>query len=357
MYSNLVSGAGAGQPAAGLPGPCSTGAFGRRPPHDRSGASADERTACEVSPRSRYQSLLPTVLALWLGVAGTSPASFARDVPVPHDQSFSAQWDTRELSETHALWTAVLAEHVDEAGLVDYAAIGPDQRYREYLFRLAHTDPGGLPDDAHKLAFWINAYNALAIQGVLETLPADGKKWSSYSVLAVKLEGKGFFDGLRFQVGGRRYALDEIEKAVLLRYASAVGDRADHYGLVGPRIPDPRVHFALVCCAKGCPPLRRAAYLGQSIDAELGQVTRRFVADRSRCRVDSRRRVLHVSKLLEWYGGDLTKTSYHPHAESVPAFLGRYAAEPRLAESLSSGPWRIEYLDYDWALNLQRQPD
>ncbi|MHC4065939.1 MAG: DUF547 domain-containing protein [Planctomycetota bacterium] len=281
-------------------------------------------------------------------------AAAARDVSVPADAEFARQWNKTDLGETHALWTAAVSDHVDEAGLVDYDAIRSDRRFREYLYRLGHTDPGVLPGDAHKLAFWLNAYNALAIQGVLETLPVDTARWPAYSVLAVKVDGKGFFEGLQFLVGGRRYGLDEIEKAVLLHDPARIGKATDAYLRVGPRTPDPRIHFALVCCARGCPPLQRWAYRGEALDEQLTDVTRKFAADPARCRFNADRKVLSVSQLLEWYHRDLVNERFEPHAESVTKFLARYVSDSKLTSSLENDRWRIEYLPYDWALNLKR---
>ena len=303
--------------------------------------------------RSKHSPPVGLLVAICLTNWAT-PGAAARDVPVPADPAFANRWNKTDLGETHAMWSAVLSDRVDEVGLVDYAALRGDRRYREYLHRLAHTDPGGLANDNHKLAFWINAYNALAIQGVLETLPVDTQKWPTYSVLAVRIDGEDFFKGLRFVVAGRRYGLDEIEKAILLRAPAWFDKDPAGYGRLGPRTPDPRVHFALVCCAKGCPPLQRRAYRGGEIDRQLAEAARKFAADPARCRFDVGRKVLSVSQLLQWYAEDLTSERFAPHAESVAKFLARYVADPKVAASLGNDRWRIEYLPYDWTLNLRR---
>ena len=138
------------------------------------------------------------LFAIWC----SSVASVAaRDVDVPKSGAFSPSW--AEADFDHTLWTEVLSEYVNDEGLVNYAAIGKDERYREYLHRLANTNPADLANGTARLAFWINAYNALAIQGVLETLPDDVQDWPTYSVLRVSVSGirekdKGFFAGLRF---------------------------------------------------------------------------------------------------------------------------------------------------------------
>lgn len=253
----------------------------------------------------------------------------------------------------------MLAAHVDDAGLVDYSAMAGDTRFREYLYRLAHTDPTGVGDGRARLAFWINAYNALVVQGVVATLPADRKAWYDYTVLSVEVagidaRGKGFFEGLRFVVGGRRYSLDEIEHAVLLQRPERMGADGAWYRSVGPSPPDVRIHFALVCAARGCPKLRREAYGARRIDEQLAAAVTRFVRDADRVRFDRRAHTMRVSELLAWYGDDLTNRRYSGHAGSVAAFLARYVDDPALARSLGTEVWRTEYLPYDWSLNVRR---
>jgi len=281
----------------------------------------------------------------------------ARDLRVPTSSAFASDWNRSRFD--HGLLDGVLVDHVNASGHVDYAAIREDTRFNEYLYRLSETDPAALPDDNARLAFWINAYNALVIQGVLETLPDDRDGWSSFNVLEVDVPGfaepgKSFFRGLKFSVGGRRYALDEIEHGVLLQRKEWVEKNPRHYRSVGAGTPDPRIHFALVCAAKGCVKLKRGAYTASAVDRQLGQAVRGFVQDKDRIRISRGRRTIHLTKLLDWYGGDLTDTAFEPHAGSVPAFLARYVSDDALARSLRSDKWTIEWIDYDWTLNLQR---
>ncbi len=304
--------------------------------------------------------MLSSVFLVSILIAGAPPGA-GRDVPVPASDSFATSWDQTHFE--HNLWSAVLARHVDESGLVDYAAIKKDDRFREYLYRLANTSPVGLADDGSpagdpRLAFWINAYNALVIQGVLETLPADSTRWKQYSVLEVDVpgvarRGKGFFVGLRFKVGQRRYNLDEIEKAVLLQGPPRDSGKVDLYRSVGPKKPDARVHFALVCAAKGCPKLWTKSYDGASIDRQLDQAARRFVRDPKRTVFDLTGRTVNVSQLADWYKEDFTSPGMSGHAGSVIEFLSRYVDDGELARSLSEEAWRIAYLDYDWKLNVR----
>jgi hypothetical protein len=261
-----------------------------------------------------------------------------REAPPPNAQpGFQADWDHRNFS--HELWDRALQRHVTAEGLVDYASLVTDAAFREYLFRLAHTEPEGLGSDEDRLAFWINAYNALTVQGVLETLPDERSAWPEYSVSEQRIGGKSFWRGLLFLVGGRRYSLDRIEHQILRKEKG---------------LRDPRIHVALVCAARGCPPLWNHAYEARHIREQLAAAMRRYVSDPRQCRFDIDKRIVTLSRIFEWYGGDFTANGFSPRADSVPAFLSGYVEDLVLAESLRTDKWRVRYLaSYGWKLNLK----
>lgn len=304
----------------------------------------------ETQHVKQSRGILLALLTVWTPVD-------AQDMPVPRDASFASRWSRAPFE--HDLLDAALRTHVDATGLVDYAAIARDHGFAEYLHRLAHADPADLGGSEAKLAFWINAYNAFAIQGVVATLPDDRSTWARYSVLDIEVEGatergKVFFTGLRFLVGGRRYTLDEIEKAVLLRHSAQTARNPSLYQAVGPDRADPRIHFALVCAARGCPVLHAGAYEAHRIDMMLEEAVGRFVNDTKRTIFDKNTHTMRVSRLLDWYQADLTGERFTPRAESVILFLAPHVKDAGLARSLLGEPWKTEYLDYDWKLNVQR---
>lgn len=293
----------------------------------------------------------------WAGLWWCVGATWAVDVPVPSSSAFSPSWDKVRFS--HSLWGEVLTAHVGDDGLVDYASLGQDERFREYLFRLARTDPRGLVSADARLAYWLNAYNAFAIKGVLETRPIDPDEWTQYSVLSVKvsgvlLPGKGFFVGLKFEAGGERYSLDQIEKAILLGKVGLFDGRGELYKAVGPGGPDARIHMALVCAARGCPKLSREAFEGSRVHQQLDALVGAFTRDSERCRFDLERKVLKVSKLVRWYGDDFSNPAFNPHARSVTDFFARFVGDERLAASLRKDRWKLSYLSYDWGVNARR---
>ena len=264
-------------------------------------------------------------------VADKPPASTVKG-PESAPGSAAAAFD-------HGSWNEVLGKFVDDRGLVNYAGIAESAAFREYLKRLADFNAAALKDDGVRLAFWINAYNALTIRAVLRTLGGDRAKWSEYSILDQKIDGQSLWKGMSFDVGGGRWTLDAIEHEILRKRDG---------------LRDPRIHVALVCAAGSCPPLWNRAYLGREVKEQLAAAMRRFVSDPRQCAIDGKKRTIRISRVFDWYAADFTDPRFSPRAESIPAFLARSVDDAALARSLRTGDWRVEYFEYNWKLNLQR---
>lgn len=248
--------------------------------------------------------------------------------------------ESRELATTidHGLWDALLTAHVDDSGRVDYAAMARDERLDQYLDRLKSTRAEGLSDADARLAFWINAYNALTVRAVLDTLPAAPSKWPEYKISEQKVDGKSLWKGRRFDVGGERRTLDEIEHEILRKRDG---------------LRDPRMHAALVCAARGCPHLWNRAYMGGKVRDQLADAMRRFANDPGQVRWGAATKTLHVSKILDWYGSDFTNSKFSPHAESIGKFLAEHVEDEALAERLRAFDGAMQFNEYDWRLNIQ----
>lgn len=293
---------------------------------------------------------IPAVIGLF--VAGVA---WGKDVEPPQKvDRFKDDWD--EVNFDHQLFTDALHEFVDAEGLLDYDGLRKNRKFNEYLYRLAQTDPAGLPSNDAKTAFWINAYNALVIKGVIETRGLDHRFWSDYSVkrvfpMDVEEVNRTFFRGVRFVVGGERYTLDEIEKGVLLGAASAAGDRLPLFQAVGPAVRDARVHLALVCGALGCPPLSREAYDPDKLDDQLTGRARAFVKDAARCRIDAANRRVEISQLFDWYAADFSNPQFLPRVASVFEFLAKYVEDEAERHSLAGSDWQVTYIPFDWTTN------
>ena len=229
----------------------------------------------------------------------------------------------------HAGFTAILDGVVDEDGYVDYAALKAHPGALDaYVVRLAQTDPVNLPD-ADRLAFWLNAYNAYTLYLVRERYPVG-------SILGT--DTGPFIPGVNSPfaaefavVGGERMSLDDIE-----------------HGVVREEFDEPRVHFALVCAAVSCPPLRDEAYRGDALDDQLDDQGRRFIRNPLRNQVDLNRGEVVLSKIFDWFKKDFGDSS-----DDVQRFLAPYAATEAERAALAAARLDVEYADYDWSLNDQ----
>jgi hypothetical protein len=232
--------------------------------------------------------------------------------PTPEVPALEDDWN-------HTAWNTVVSTYVDDAGRVDYAGLKANAEHSAlldaYTAWIASTDIGDL-GDADKLAFYINAYNALVVNAVLDAYPID-------SVEAVP----GFFDMATYVVAGTDMTLNQLENDVL---------RED--------FEEPRIHFALVCAAVSCPPLRNEAYVGSSLDEQLEDQTVDFI--RATTVIDEDNRQIHLSKIFEWYYPDFEWQG------SVRGFVGRRLPEAGGAALRRTTNFLI-YDDYNWALNDQ----
>jgi hypothetical protein len=215
----------------------------------------------------------------------------------------------------HALFTRVLSRHVAQGG-VDYAAIREDKRFEEYLVALGKVEPGAMKDEKERLAFWVNAYNAFTIKLILDHYPVK-------SIRDITQGETGPWDIVWIEIGRKKFSLNQIEHAIIRK-----------------EFDDPRIHAALVCAAKSCPPLRSEAYTAQRLDAQLRDNMIVFLRDTSKNRYDTATNTLYLSELFHWYGGDFVQQ----HGSAAAYVLKELGVTP------SSSP-TIQYLTYDWSLN------
>lgn len=215
-----------------------------------------------------------------------------------------------------APFDAVLAEHARGGGFDYRGATGQDRkRLAAYLANLGDADPKALAE-AEKKAFFINAYNAMAIAIVLERYPVKSIR-----------DIDGAFDKIRHRVGGEMLALDDIENRL----------RA---------MKDARIHFAIVCASKSCPPLAARAYTAAGLDGALDTQGRVFVNDPSKNRFDRSAGRVSLSKIFDW-----NRKEFERDGGSVLKYVARDVSDPALSRWLSERPLPPEFLEYDWSLN------
>jgi hypothetical protein len=218
----------------------------------------------------------------------------------------------------HGTYAELLARYVAN-GVVNYAGFKADEaRLDQYLKVLEQVDPERLPRD-EQFAFFINAYNAWTIKLILTGYP--GVK--SIKDLGSLLQSPWKKEIVR--IHGNIFTLDHIEHDILR-----------------PRFKDPRVHFAINCAAKSCPPLLSEPYRGEVLDAQLTRATADFLNQPANSRLEGS--TLGVSSIFKWFAEDFNK--------DVVGFYLKYT-QGDLKQKLEAGRGRIEvkYMDYDWSLN------
>lgn len=231
----------------------------------------------------------------------------------------------------HALFDELLRRHVVD-GMVDYDAFAAAPEFPRYLDLLARTDPATLPRD-EQLAFWINAYNAYTI--ALINTHGERRSIRNINKSLGFIKGYGPWNEKIAVVGGTAYGLDHIEQKI-----------------IRPRFQEPRIHFALVCAAKGCPPLRSEAYTGARLEAQLEEQTRLFLLESpTKNRVDVATRTVYVSNVFSFRDYE---RDFGGSKAGVARFIARYHPAGPARELLESGRWATWVVtDYDWSLNAR----
>ncbi|MBW2313961.1 MAG: DUF547 domain-containing protein [Deltaproteobacteria bacterium] len=275
-------------------------------------------------------------LLLLLGLSGCASTIHPLQLPNP-----------RALPPTefsHAGLDRVLERFVDEDGLVDYAALGREPFVLgTYLGQLAAYSPVSHPalfaNSNARLAYWLNAYNAVALRLVLEHYPITSVRDIEAWWTAALPEGAGFFYGYRFPLGGRSTSLYTLENRIVRR-----------------GFPDPRIHFALNCASLGCPVLPRQAFDPARLDEQLAHETRRFLSAARNFRLDEATRTAWLSAIFDGYEGDFTKWQSRRGGDaSLLAFVADHAgpeAAAAAARAATEG-FTVRFHEHDWRLNDQ----
>jgi len=219
----------------------------------------------------------------------------------------------------HSVFDMLLHKHVTEGGFVDYDGLKKDLAALDtYLASIGTADVETLGRD-ERLTFLINAYNAFTLRLILDHQPLDSIK---------DIPSDQRWDAKRWAVAGDTYSLNQIE-----------------HELIRPKFAEPRVHFALVCAAVGCPPLRAEAFTGARLEEQLTDQTRYVHTHPRWFQLNEPKGELALTALYDWYGGDFTQ-----HASSVTAFAAQYS--PELVRLINAGNEpRVTFLDYSWKLN------
>ncbi len=258
--------------------------------------------------RTQVSALLAALAALFLLVTPAAADDAAYDALLARYVSASADGVNRV---DYARW---VANRADRAALDAYVAALENER------------PSTFARD-RAFAYWVNLYNAVTLQVVLERYPVR-------SIRDIRSEGTGLDPrGLigpwrtkRVTVEGRRLSLDDTENSVLR-----------------PTFNDPRVHYAINCASIGCPNLMARAWRAETLNADLDAAASAYINHPRGVSVSGNGEV-RVSSIYRWFREDFGGSD-----ANVMAHLRRYAS-PELAARLQDAD-RIAGHSYDWALN------
>jgi len=242
-------------------------------------------------------------------------------------------------------YAELLKRYVDGGGVVNYKAIKANRAILDsFTSSLAELDAGVYKtwSEHKKIAFWINAYNSLTLKAIVDNYPIQSTFWGRrlYPENSIR-QIKDVWKKLTFSVMGEGITLDGIEHNKL-RVA----------------FNEPRIHMALVCAAKSCPSLRNEPYYGDKLDSQLEQQSTVFHQSKKRFRIDKHSKIVFMSKIFEWFGGDFKKTysvkgSFNGHNATERAALNFISLHINKGDAsyLKNGSYSLKYLEYDWSLN------
>jgi hypothetical protein len=213
----------------------------------------------------------------------------------------------------HASYTAILGAHVVNGG-VNYKALkASPQALDRYIGSLTavreHTFKTW--SEAQQIAFLSNLYNAATLKLIVDHYPIK-------SIKEIGSLFKGPWDQPVVTLFGKTITLNRLEHGIL---------RKDY--------DEPRLHMALVCAAKSCPPLRSEAYTADRLNEQFDDQSKTYLTSPSGLQLDRPRGEIRLSAIFKWYGGDFP---------SVTGFVSQYSGHKVTG-------LKIRYIDYDWSLN------
>ena len=218
-----------------------------------------------------------------------------------------------------AAWASVLSEHVDERGRIDFAGVaGKPQQLESFVAWIATTSPAknptAFPTKEAGLAYYLNAYNALAMYNVIRSgIPPE--------LDSIKVK---FFGLTSFTIGGKTMSLNTLETKI-----------------VRP-MGDPRVHFALNCMVRGCPRLPREPFEAARLDQQLEAAAKLFFNEDRNVQLLPEKQTVRFSEILRFYTDDFLK-----QAPSLTGYANRYR------EARIPAGWKEDFIPYDWVVNKQ----
>jgi hypothetical protein len=221
----------------------------------------------------------------------------------------------------YSQWNRLLKTYYDPARGFDYGSLkAKDAKALQTLRQQLGSVNVAALNRKQQLAYWINVYNINTVATIVESYPVASIRDLSTDPLIFTVFKK---DRVPFQ--GRLISLDDVENEKIRE-----------------SFHDPRIHFAINCAAKSCPPIRSEAYNGANVDAQLDDQVRRFVASHVRFERNGGNLTMRTTKIMDWFSKDFGDPA---------AFLRKYAPADKQKLIAAAKDIDLEYDDYDWSLN------
>lgn len=239
-----------------------------------------------------------------------SVKSISKERPVIYNKPVKSKIKVKGTgSPTHRLWNDLLSIYVSKNGSVNYTEMLSKAYILDaYLDELKVLSPKDSWSEYEKKAYWINVYNAFTVKLILDNYPIKS--------ITELHEGRPW-DIKWINIGNEKYSLNNIENDI-----------------IRPQFNDPRIHFAINCAAKSCPPLANRAYTVNNVESLLDSNTRSFVNNKRYNSLSNRN--IKVSKIFDWYKEDF---------DNIAIFISSYASSTVYPTA------RVEFKKYDWSLN------
>ena len=234
----------------------------------------------------------------------------------------SSSNSTREID--HVPWNNLLQSYIQtEEGLnyFNYGEVSDADRklLQVYLSDLQSVVVTEL-NSKEQFAYWVNLYNALTVETILDHYPLESILDISFSLLS-----RGPWKEELVEVEGFELSLDDIEHEILR-----------------PIYGDNRIHYAVNCASIGCPNLQGEAFTSSNLEALLDKSAKEYINHpRGVSVVDGE---VQASSIFDWYADDFGDND----KEIIQHFL--IYAEPDLAQGLAQLT-QIDDYQYDWSLN------
>lgn len=223
--------------------------------------------------------------------------------------------------EALPIWQETLMQFVDDQGRIDFQSLAkqPDnlQKFIRMIEEISpQSHPVLFPEQADVLAYHINAYNALAMWGVLERDIPD-----NFSSL---LKRASFFKFRKITIGGKKTNLYDYENKVIRPLGEA------------------RLHFALNCMVRDCPRLPKKVFTAESLEQDLQVASEEFFSKEKHIRIDHETKKLHLSGIMKFYTKDYVSSG---KKQDLVAYVNQFRAE-KISEN-----YKVKFIKYDWTIN------